>query len=134
MVENSSVSFSDDELSVLKSALECFIKTKSIKGVSPQRKSSQDDIARSVLPRIFHLQPVFNANEVRVMLSALILYQLELQKMRNSPFSSDDHLSVLDDLIYFLTWNFVLPDCTDGMNKNKFSLNHVVEISIDQSG
>lgn len=54
MVENSSVSFSDDELSVLKSALECFIKTKSIKGVSPQRKSSQDDIARSVLPRIFH--------------------------------------------------------------------------------
>lgn len=101
MVENSSVSFSDDELSVLKSALECFIKTKSIKGVSPQRKSSQDDIARSVLPRIFHLQPVFNANEVRVMLSALILYQLELQKMRNSPFSSDEHLSVLDDLIYF---------------------------------
>lgn len=101
MVENSSVSFSDDELSVLKSALECFIKTKSIKGVSPQRKSSQDDIARSVLPRIFHLQPVFNANEVRVMLSALILYQLELQKMRNAPFSSDEHLSVLDDLIYF---------------------------------
>lgn len=104
---NDHLSLSADDIAVLKSALKLFL-TNDIEGVSSDKKKENTSIARSVIKKLDKNHNNFSAENVRIIISALMYFQMVITDSllldnTDTKFNADSekYLSISQDLLTF---------------------------------